>query len=277
VVGLRSDRDATRVIRTFRKNKHNPDGEIISVDIPKEHPVKELETLRQHKAGLEKLKAEYRRRTKALLQVEEEERRHLAREIHDDISQPLTALKINVSWLRRRVPKGEEPLLEKLEQISELNDSITRSVQRISLELRPAVLDDLGLTAAIEWQVGYFREVTGIKCDLSVEPANITIGGQIATAIFCILRKILTHVAQQASATRVKVTLNMRADKLHLKVIDNGEGIKEEQILDRQSFGLMEIGEHAQLFGGEVKITRNPHQGITVKVNIPLNQEEGDL
>jgi signal transduction histidine kinase len=248
---------------------------MISADIAKERLVKELKTLRQHTAELEELKAEYQRRTRVLLQVEEEERRSIAREIHDDLSQPLTALKINLSWLGRRIPKGEGPLLEKVEQILELIDSITRAVKRISVELRPGVLDDLGLTAAIEWQVGYFRERTGTECELDVEPADVTLDGQIATAIFRILQKILTNIAEQASATRVRISLKRRAGKLHLKVIDNGEGITEEQILDHQSSGLIEIGERAHLLGGEVKISGNPDRGTTVTVNIPLNQKGG--
>jgi len=250
---------------------------MISADIAKERLVKEMETLRQHATELEELKAEYQRRTKALLQIEEEERRSIAREIHDDLSQPLTALKINLSWLGRRIPKDEGPLLEKVEQILELIDSITRAVKRISVELRPGVLDDLGLTAAIKWQVGYFRERTGIECELDVEPADITLDGQLRTASFRILQKILTTIPEQASATRVRISLKRRADKLYLKVIDNGEGITGEQILNRQSFGLMEIGERAHLFGGEVKIRGNPDRGTTVTVNIPLNQKGGSL
>jgi signal transduction histidine kinase len=226
---------------------------------------------------LEELKDGYQRRTKALLQVEEEERRSIARESHDDLSQPLTALKINLSWLERRIPKGEGSLLEKVEQMLGLVDSITRAVKRISVELRPGVLDDLGLIAAIEWQAGYFRERTGIECELDVEPADITLDGQIATAVFRILQKILTNITEQASATRVRISLKRRADKLYLKVMDNGEGIAEEQILNRLPFGLMEIGERAHLFGGEVKISGNPDTGTTVTVSIPLNQKGGGL
>jgi signal transduction histidine kinase len=250
---------------------------MISADIAKERLVKELKTLRQHTAELEELKAEYQRRTRVLLQVEEEERRSIAREIHDDLSQPLTALKINLSWLGRRIPKGEGPLLEKVEQILELIDSITGAVKRISVELRPGVLDDLGLTAAIEWQAGYFREQTGIECELDVEPADITPDGEIATAIFRILQKILKSISEQASATRVRISLKRRANKIRLKVIDNGGRTTEEQILARDSLGLMEISERAYLFGGEVKIKGNPDRGTTVTVNIPLNQKGGSL
>jgi signal transduction histidine kinase len=250
---------------------------MISADMANEQLVKEMETLRQHAAELEEFKAEYQRGIKALLQVEEEERRSIAREIHDDLSQPLTAFKINLSWLRRRIPKGEGLLLEKLEQMLDLTGSITRAAKIISVELRPGVLDDLGLTAAIEWQAGYFREQTGIECELDVEPADTTPDGEIATAIFRILQKILKSISEQASATRVRISLKRRANKIRLKVIDNGGRTTEEQILDRDSLGLMEISERAYLFGGEVKIKGNPDRGTTVTVNIPLDHKGGSL
>jgi signal transduction histidine kinase len=243
-----------------------------SAKIEKDLLVKELEALRQNAAELEKLKAEYQRKTKTLLQVEEEERRSIVREIHDDLSQPLTALKIHLSWLRTRIPKAGKPLLEKVEQISGLTDSITRSVKRISAELRPGVLDDLGLTEAIEWYVGYFGERTGIECELGLEPEEITVDGQLSTAIFRILQKVLTNIPEQASATRVRISLRRRTDKLHLKVTDNSEGTTQEQIFKRQSSGLMEVGERVRLFGGEINIRRNPNRGTTITVTIPLEQ-----
>jgi signal transduction histidine kinase len=235
--------------------------------------VKEPVNLRPNVTELEELKAEYQRRTKAWLQVEEDERRTITREIHDDLSQPLTALKIDLSGLIRRVTKGEEPTIENLKTILELTDSIIKVVKKISLELRPAVLDDLGLIAAIEWQAGCFRELTGIECELGLETADITLDEQIATAVFRILQRILTNIAEQARVTRVSITLKRRSAKLHLTVIANGERITEEQILDHPSFGLMEIDERAHLFGGEVEIKANPDRGIMVIVNIPLNQK----
>ena len=228
----------------------------------------------QHDADLEQLKVEYQRKTKAWLQVEEEERKSISHEIHDDLSQPLTALKINLSGLVRRVTQGEEIPPETLEQILKLNDSIIKTVKKISLELRPGVLDDFGLIAAIEWQVGYFRDLTGIGCELGVKTSDIAINGQIATVVFRILNRILTNIAKQGRVTRVRISLNKEPDKLHLIVVDNGERSPEDQILDHQSFGL--ISEHAHLFGGEVEIG-NPSRGTLVIVNIPLNLGRGGL
>jgi signal transduction histidine kinase len=248
--------------------------EMKSADIDKKLIGKVPEPLRQHNAELEKLKVEYQRKTKAWLQVEEAERKSIAHEIHDDLSQPLTALKINLSGLVRRVTLGEEISLEKLEQILELNDSIIKTVKRISVELRPGVLDDLGLIAAIEWQVGYFRDLTRIECELGVETSDITIDEQIATVIFRIFQRILTNIAKQGKATRVRISLKREVDKLQLIVVDNGDRKLEDQILDRQSFRL--IAEHAHLFAGEVEMG-NPNRGTLVMVNIPLNLSGGSL
>ena len=183
---------------------------------------KELPARRQHAAELEGLEVEYRQRTKMLLKVDEEERRSIAHEVHDDLCQPLTALKIILSGMKRRIPKDEGPLLEKVEQLLELTDTTTETARRISVELRPGVLDDLGLIAAIEWQTKYFAENTGIACELDIAPVQITLDGQLSTAIFRILRKILANIQEQATATIVRVSLTVRAGKLKLKVTDNG-------------------------------------------------------
>jgi signal transduction histidine kinase len=235
---------------------------------------KELPARRQHAAELEGLEVEYRQRTKMLLKVDEEERRSIAHEVHDDLCQPLTALKIILSGMKRRIPKDEGPLLEKVEQLLELTDTTTETARRISVELRPGVLDDLGLIAAIEWQTKYFAENTGIACELDIAPVQITLDGQLSTAIFRILRKILANIQEQATATIVRVSLTVRAGKLKLKVTDNGIWTSGEEFTNQLPFKLMEIGERAYLFGSEVKSKRNPDRGITVTLTIPLIPKE---
>ena len=191
----------------------------------------------------------YGRSTKMLLQFEEEERKTIAREIHDDLSQPLTAIKISLSGLLKKIPQENSPLLGKVEQILDLVDSMTGSVKRISVELRPGVLDDLGLIAAIEWQAGYFQETTGIRCELDKIPKNIAFDRQLSTAIFRILQK----------------------------VTDNGNGTTAEPILNHLPLGLIEVFEHAHLFGINIKKNGKTHGGNTITMSIPLNQKGGQL
>ncbi|MCK4352834.1 PAS domain S-box protein [candidate division WOR-3 bacterium] len=205
--------------------------------------------------------------------VREEERTHIAREIHDELGQALTALKMDLSWLNHKLPKDQKSLLEKTKSILKLIDNIIRTVQRISTELRPGILDDLGLAAAIEWQVEEFQKRSGIKCKVNLVPEDVILAQDCSTTIFRIFQETLTNVARHANATRVKVSLKEKVGKLELKVKDNGKGITEKQISDSKSLGLIGIRERVHFWGGEVKISGIQDKGTTITVSIPLNKK----
>ncbi len=202
--------------------------------------------------------------------VREEERTRMAREIHDELGQILTALKIDLSWLTKRFAKGQESLLEKTESMYELVDTAIQTVQRIAAELRPGVLDDLGLTAAIEWQAGEFEKLTEIKYEFSSNPKDIVLDQDRSTAIFRIFQETLTNVVRHANATKVKVSLKEEVGKIVLSIRDNGKGIGKKQISDPKAFGLVGMRERARFWGGEVKISSTLGKGTTVAVSIPL-------
>ena len=204
-----------------------------------------------------------------LQSMRETERTLIAREIHDELGQSLTALKMDLSWLEKRLPNDQKLLLEKTQSMSDLIDMSIRTVQRISIELRPGMLDDLGLAAAMEWQAEEFQNRTGIRCDLTFHPEDIILDQDRSTAIFRIFQETLTNVARHAKATSVKVSLKETMDKLVLKVRDNGKGITEKQISSPKSFGLMGMRERAAHFGGVFKINGVPGRGTTVEVKIP--------
>ena len=206
--------------------------------------------------------------------VREEERTRMAHEIHDELGQLLTALKMDLSWLSKRLPRDKELLLEKVNAMSELVDTTIRTVKKISTELRPGVLDDLGLIAAIEWQADEFTNRTGIKCKLSPGFKHIVVDGEHATTIFRIFQETLTNVARHSRATRVEIILREKAGRLALQIRDNGIGIKEEQIIDPKSLGLIGIRERAYSQGGEAKIIGVQGKGTTVTVAIPLDRKE---
>ena len=155
--------------------------------------------------------------------------------------------------------------------MSELIDRTIRTVKRISAELRPGVLDDLGLMAAVEWQAEEFQSRTGIKCEVSSKPTDVVLDQDLATQIFRIFQEALTNVSRHANATRVKISLEERAGKLVLKVSDNGKGITQEQITNPKSFGLMGISERARSQRGKAKISGIKGKGTTVTVTIPLD------
>ncbi|MGD0918093.1 MAG: PAS domain S-box protein [Thermodesulfobacteriota bacterium] len=207
-----------------------------------------------------------------LQSIREEERTLIAREIHDELGQELTGLKMDLSWLIKRLPAVQEQLVKKVELMLKLIDTTIQSVRRISTKLRPGVLDDLGLTAAIEWQAQDFQTRTMIQCEFRSNLKEVDLDRDRSTTIFRILQETLTNVARHASATRVNIYLNEAANSLVLIVEDNGRGITEKEILDPKSLGLLGMRERALVFGGEVKISGAPGKGTTVTFKIPLQK-----
>jgi signal transduction histidine kinase len=202
-----------------------------------------------------------------LLVVQEEERSRIARELHDDLGQSLTALKMDVIGLLERPQpvSGESPIARRI--LRTLDATVT-SVQRISSELRPSMLDDLGLVATLEYEARVFEERTGIECELSL-PAIVEVETNTATAIFRIVQEALTNVARHSDATRVEIRLRERANELLLEIRDDGRGVTTAQVLDPFSLGLIGIRERADLIGGTVLFEGVPERGTIVSVRIP--------
>ncbi len=199
----------------------------------------------------------------------EQERAIIAREIHDDLGQTLSALKIDLTSLEKGLPKDEEALIDKTKSIAKFIDTIVQSVRRIYSGLRPFVLDDLGVIPAMEWMAKGFQDRTDIKCELFISPEDIVVDKDLATTIFRIFQEALSNIGSHANATRVKVSLEENETDLILMVSDNGKGIAEKQISDAKSFGLMGMRERALAVGGEVNIRGSENKGTTVKVKIP--------
>jgi PAS domain S-box-containing protein len=217
---------------------------------------------------------QFRELSRYLESVREEERTRMAREIHDELGQTLTALKIDLSWLARRLPQEQELLLEKTESMYELVDDVIQSVKRISAELRPGVLDDLGLADAIAWQIQEFGRRTDITSKFSASPEGIVLDRDRSTTVFRICQEALTNIARHAEATSIGVSLRKGTGRVSLKISDNGKGIEEDQILDPRAFGLIGMRERARFWGGEVKISGAPGKGTRVAVSIPLAGRE---
>ncbi|HEU4382455.1 MAG TPA: ABC transporter substrate binding protein [Anaeromyxobacteraceae bacterium] len=203
----------------------------------------------------------------------EEERGRIAREVHDELGVNLSKLKLDIAWLERRL-SDQKPLLEKASSMVDLVDDTIGQVQRIASELRPGVLDHLGLPAAIRWQAGEFRDRAGIQCVLSILPEVAGLDQDLAIALFRIFQETLSNVVRHARATRVEVDLLEADGTLTLEVRDNGRGIAEREISDPASFGLMSIRERAAFFGGAAEIKGSPGAGTAVTVSIPLRRAE---
>jgi PAS domain S-box-containing protein len=233
------------------------------------HIMSESTDRMQAEEELQKSREELRSLTSYLESVRERERTNIAREIHDELAQALTALKMDLSWLDNRLAQAQKPLSDKTKSMHNLIDTTIKTVKRISAELRPGILDDLGLIAAIEWQADEFQNRTGIICHLTVDPWDITVDQERATVIFRIFQETLTNVVRHAQAKKVTVALKERAGKLTLSVRDNGKGITEEQISNAQSFGLIGMRERVHPWRGTVKIRGTPGKGTAVLVNLP--------
>ena len=205
-----------------------------------------------------------------LQSIREEERTMIAQEIHDELGQVLTALKIHVSLLANKLNKDQEPLKQKINSLSEMIDSSVESVQKISAKLRPGILDELGLIAAIEWQTEEFEKLTNINCSLVLPKEELILEKDKSTAIFRIFQEALTNIARHSQATQVQISLMNYKSNISLEIRDDGKGITQEQIKDFKSLGIHGMEERAMVFGGQVSIEGISGKGTAVKVEIPI-------
>jgi signal transduction histidine kinase len=205
-----------------------------------------------------------------LQSVREEESIRMAREIHDELGSALTGLKMDISWADRHLPtEGNEPMHQKFREMSQFIDETIRKVRNISTELRPLILDDVGLAAAIEWQCREFQKRTEIKSKIISLSEDIALSQHKATAVFRIFQEILTNIARHSQATLVEVSMEEHNNDLVLKVSDNGIGIKESDISDTRSLGILGMRERAVVFGGRVEIIGAEGKGTMVTIRIP--------
>ncbi len=260
-----------RTFLTTRSPCRDQDGKIIGL-ITVLRDITERQRAAEH---LENSRAQLRALSARLQSVREEERRRIAREVHDELGQLLTGLKMEVSLLARRLSSRDDGadhprMVERAKGINELIDSAIQTVRRIATELRPGLLDTIGLTAAIEWHAEEFKRRTGIKCHLKFSPKSLAADQERSIAIFRIFQEILTNIARHAQATRVDVTLEERGRELILTAHDNGRGITASEFSNPKSLGLLGMRERALLLGGEVSVRGAHGGGTTVIVRIPV-------
>jgi PAS domain S-box-containing protein len=204
--------------------------------------------------------------------VREDDRKRVARDLHDQIGQILTAIKMDMTWMTRHLPESEDAVLARLkESIQLINDGV-KAVRTICSGLRPGVLDDLGLAAAIEWQASEFASRNGILCQVSVPPVDLHLDGDRATATFRIFQECMTNVIRHAQAKSVRVALVQEEENILLVVEDDGIGFSESDLSNTLgSLGLLGMKERAQFCGGDVQISSSPGKGTTVTVRVPVD------
>ena len=240
--------------------------------------VRDITQRQQAEEQMRKSREQLRALLSRLQSSREEERTHIAREIHDHLGQLLTALKLDLRALERRIAGlGDQELRAaltgKLLSARAIADETIESVQKIASELRPGILDRLGLAAAMEVETQTFQGRTAIHCDWSAPQEPVAISQELATASFRIFQEILTNIARHSQATKVAVRLALTGDILVLEAADNGVGIQQKDLENPKSLGLLGMRERAAMLGGAVAFDRNPGGGTRVTVQLPLNRQ----
>lgn len=202
--------------------------------------------------------------------VRENERSHIAREIHDELGQQLTGLKMDITWLNRKINSKDEAVQEKMKDAIALIDKTVITVSRISTQLRPSILDDLGLVAAMEWQSEEFEKRSEIKSIFYSNVSQLSVNTDIATAVFRIFQESLTNVLRHSAATEVVSFLRLENDIITLFIEDNGVGFEENKIKHKKTLGLLGMRERIQLINGKYDINGNSGKGTSVIITVPL-------
>ncbi len=226
--------------------------------------------LNKSNAELIATKQELRELASHLQNIREAERTTIAREIHDELGQLLTGLKMDVSWIRKKTDPKEEDILNKFKDLNQMIDDTVKSVRRIAYELRPGILDDLGLNAALEWQSMEFQKRTGIECTFYSELDDAILNKEIVTSIFRIYQEALTNVIRHSKATKVTSGLFSDGDSYILNIQDNGKGFDQDDVANKHTLGLVGMRERSTMISGTLKIESIPLKGTTVVLKVPV-------
>jgi signal transduction histidine kinase len=266
------------------RNKPNAVLPSEELGLMKEYNARLVSKLQKRNLDLEHSEAESRqsreqlRALAARLQsAREEERIRISREIHDDLGGLLTGFKFGLARIRDQLQEQDRPeirhqLEEQIASMGSLADSTSSRIRELCTDLRPSVLDNLGLVAAIEWQTREFQKRTNIRCETSLEEQHVAT--EQATALFRIFQEILTNVARHSQASKIRVLLKAEGANLVLEVKDNGIGIQPEQVAGTGSLGLLGMRERAAVLGGTVDIEGQKRRGTTVRVVAPIGRSE---
>ncbi len=255
-------KDGTVVITEVR-SQQLPDGRFLSVIRDMTERIKAEEELKSSYKAVRSLTAH-------LQNIREEERTNIAREIHDELGQQLTVLKMDVAWLNKRFQGTDEKVNQRLKDLLIMLDETVQSVRRISSQLRPSLLDDLGLTAAMEWQLGEFEKRAGIKTSFNAPNEEIPIPESSKTALFRIFQESLTNVVRHSGAKKLAVTLKESDSSLVMTITDNGKGFDPLKVAEKRTLGILGMKERTEMIGGTYEINSIPDQGTSVIVSVPV-------
>jgi signal transduction histidine kinase len=230
-------------------------------------------TVRKHyEDQLKERQHELRQLSAQVLEAREEEKTRIARELHDELGQLLSAMKMDLGWMRERMPGADPELSLKAQKMGETLDQTVNSVRRIAADLRPLMLDDLGLPDAAAWLVEDFEKRSGIRCECKIvngaESADFE--RNIANTVYRALQESLTNIGRHAAATSAWVLLRIDAEGIRLEVEDNGRGVAPSDLAKSHSLGLKGMRERVFHIGGSLEVSSPPRGGTRVNVRVPL-------
>jgi signal transduction histidine kinase len=205
-----------------------------------------------------------------LQNIREEERKRIGREIHDDLGQQLTAIKMDVAWIDKKISEKEIPIKGKLKNIIGLLDGSNQSVRRILNELKPSILDEYGLLDAMEWHAKQFTESTGIRVVFNTPEDAIKLEEAIATCIFRVFQESLTNVARHSAAKKVIISVALMSDRIDVSIADDGKGFEFAAVQHKGSFGLLGMRERVRAVNGIMELNSVVKEGTTVTISIPF-------
>lgn len=229
---------------------------------------------KEAKELLQKSYDDIRALASSLQTIREDERTIIAREIHDELGQQLTGLKMDLHWLSKKINSQDTGVIKKMNESKALIDTTIASVRKIATDLRPSILDDLGLLAALEWQSEEFEKRSGTLVTFINMAGDITVKPEIATAIFRIYQELLTNISRHAQASEVKVELGIDKGRLNFIIEDNGIGFETEEIKNKKTLGLLGIKERTLLLGGTYEFKSTLGKGSVTCISIPLGYKE---
>jgi two-component system sensor histidine kinase UhpB len=237
----------------------------------------DISARKQAEKELRQLNSELRRLSAHLQNVREEEQTRIAREIHDELGQQITGLKMDLNWLKKKLTSNTEPVAmqEKISSMNDLLDKTIQTIRKIASELRPSILDDLGLYAALEWQSQEFEKRFNIPIQFSTEVRQLEITPTVASGLFRIYQESLTNIARHAEAKKIVASLQLKDKNLVLTVTDDGKGFVVGD--DKKTLGLLGMKERALTMGGKIEIKSEPGKGttVTIMVSPEENKEPG--
>ncbi|MDB5882111.1 MAG: hypothetical protein JWP43_1989 [Ramlibacter sp.] len=263
IMGLRSDGTEFPIESTISQTLIDGKPQLTAV-------LRDVTQRRRAEAELREMNRQLRSLSASLQNVREQERSRIAMELHDDLGQQLTGLKLELSWMGGRVKEGRQPTAAEIDAMRHLLDAAIASVRRIATELRPPILDDLGFGEAVTWQAGEFGKRSGLEVVVDLQAADRVEDKGVATALYRIVQESLTNIARHAGASKVEVSLTAEGETLVLTVRDNGTGI-DEAARQGSGIGLVSMRERATALGGQLTIISTPGEGAIITVALPMD------